>query len=182
MPWPKGSSADPAFVSGFAGKLVARIGGETDAVFRAFVIDCAVERKHTKDEQIARLELRGKPASAVPLLRLIRILRQPTAAVGILILVLVHVDLAVSLLQFMPLVGALQDRQRAVAERHLALRNPRGHELRRPASHVDPIRSGSRWPRPRLTVPHPDVIEMQHLITKKLLEEGHYPTGEADLL
>ena len=105
----EGVVADPAFVGGFAGKLVARIGGETDAVFRAFVINCAVEREHTEDEQIARLELRGKPASAVPLLRLIRILRQPTAAVGVLILVPVHVDLAVSILQFMPLVGALQD-------------------------------------------------------------------------
>ena len=79
----EGVVADPAFVSGFAGQLVARIGGKTDAVFHAFVINGAVEREHTEDEQVARLELRGKPASAVPLLRLIRILRQPAAAVGV---------------------------------------------------------------------------------------------------
>ena len=80
----EGVVADPAFVGGFAGKLIARVGRETDAVFRAFVIDGAMEREHTEDEQIARLEFRGKPASAVPLLRLTWFLGQPAAAVGVL--------------------------------------------------------------------------------------------------
>ena len=57
-----GILADPAFIDGFVGALVAGIRRESDSL--RCVVDAAVDRIHAEGQQVAWLELRGEPAPA----------------------------------------------------------------------------------------------------------------------
>ena len=55
--------ADPAFVRGFVGELVAGVGGKAEAV--GLVVETAVNERHVEDDGVAQTKFgRGEPAAA----------------------------------------------------------------------------------------------------------------------
>ena len=153
---------DPAFVDRFVRALVARVGGEADAL--GGVVDTAVDGVHAEGEQVTGAELRGEPASPELLPEGARIIGELAAVLPPVVTrdigaARIDVRLEIVFDAVRLKVGFFQDHETADFQRHLAVGDPGGVEAVCSASHVDDVAMrGSP-----VTASHgtePDIVEM----------------------